>query len=251
MSEKPRTSRRDLLIGLAVLAAAGGGWQLWVNRPRRLSFAPLDGLPGWRQAVTDGVTAPRAGLGGAALLGLDEGGSARVEADALCRALYGTPPEGRVPVAVFSDFFCPYCRDLIPRLSAREARTPRDIDITWHELPLLGPSSDIAARAAVAADLQGGYPAFQARLMSGPFRPTPQYIAEVAAGAGLQPGELLLAMDGDIVASRITRARAASRTLGIYGTPAITVGKSLVIGQITDAQFDALVADEVARADSC
>ena len=149
-----------------------------------------------------------------------------------------------MPVAAFSDFFCAHCRIQIPQLAARARKLNASIAINWHELPLLGPTSVIAARSAVAADLQGGYPEFQARLFASQFRPTAAYLAEAASSAGLRPGQILLDMDGQVVASRIQRSRAAARTLGIYGTPALVVGKTLVMGKISESDLDRLIALE-------
>ena len=150
---KPK-SRRDLLIGLGALAGVAGGWQLWVHRPQAFVFAPIAGVPGWRQMTFDGVTRPGSGPSGAALLGLDgsDDEPERLPLASLCPVLFPKAPAGRVPVAVFSDFYCPYCRVLIEHLGARD--DPR-ISLHWHELPLLGPVSVVAAKAAVAADRQG------------------------------------------------------------------------------------------------
>ena len=243
--DRPQTSRRNLVVGALTLGAVAGGWQLWVHRPREFAFRPIEGLPGWRLLEFDGVSAPSAGVSGAVFLGLGDGGEAvePLPASRLCATLF-EPKEGKVPVAAFSDFFCPYCRIQIPRLADRARRLDASIAISWHELPLLGPTSELTARAAVAADLQGGYPEFQARLFASSFRPTTQYLAEAASSAGLGPGQILLDMEGQVVASRLMRSRAASRTLGIYGTPALVVGRTLVMGRITEGDLDRLIAIE-------
>jgi protein-disulfide isomerase len=240
-----RTSRRNLVVGALALGTVAGGWQLWVHRPREFAFRPIDGLPGWRLLEFDGVSSPTAGIAGAALLGLENSGDPvePMPASRLCATLF-KPKEGKVPVAAFSDFFCPYCRTQIPRLAERAQKRDASITINWHELPLLGPTSEIAARAAVAAGLQGGYPEFQARLFASSFRPTAIYLAEVASAAGLGPGQILLDMDGQVVESRLMRSRAAARTLGIYGTPALVVGRTLVMGKIFERDLDRLIALE-------
>ncbi|MEK6216170.1 MAG: DsbA family protein [Boseongicola sp.] len=240
--DRPKTSRRNLIIGALTFGTFVGGWQIWANRPKKFEFQPIEGLPGWRMLEFDGISAPSAGVAGAALLGLGDA-SAPVEptpASRLCAELF-EPKEGKVPVAAFSDFFCPYCRTQTPRLAARAKRPDSKVAISWHELPLLGPTSEIAARAALAADLQGGYPEFQARLLASSFRPTAIYLAEVASGAGLGPGQILLDMDGQVVNSRLKRSRAAAHALGIYGTPALVVGRTLVMGRISEGDLDRLI----------
>ena len=243
--ETARSSRRNLVFGALALGAVAGGWQLWLKRPREFQFRPIEGLPGWRLLEFEGVSAPSAGVSGAAFLGLGDSDEpvAPLPISRLCATLF-EPGKNKVPVAVFSDFFCPHCRVQIPRIAERAARRDANISVSWHELPLLGPTSEIAARSAVAADLQGGYPEFQARLLASSFRPTARYLADVARAAGLSSGQILLDMEGELVASRLRRSRSAARTLGIYGTPALVVGRTLVMGRISDNDLDRLIALE-------
>lgn len=254
MSEKPKTSRRDLLLALGILGGTGLGWQAWINRPRAMTFEPIPNLPGWRQTVFEGVSAPRGGLSAsAAFAGIGEDTQAQtiLSPDRLCQTLFTNTAEGKAPVAAFSDFFCPYCRTLTERLAARAADPSSNLALSWHELPLLGPSSVIAARAAIAADMQNAYPAFQDRMMGSTFRPTPGFLIDTAIAEGLDPAKFVNDMEGQIVPSRLARSRAAARTLGIYGTPAIVVGRTLVIGQISDDHLDELLELEANTPATC
>lgn len=233
------------------MAAVAGGWQLWANRAQPFEFEPIEGLPGWRQIAFDGVSGALGGLSGAALLGVGDGEEAAeiLPAEQLCDVLFAGSAAGKVPVAVFSDFYCPFCRVLIERLGARE--DPR-IDVSWHELPLLGPASEIAARAAIAADAQDGYVAFQSRLMGSQFRPTTRFLSEVAEASGLDADRLLTDMESDTTARMLRESRAASRLLRIWGTPATVVGRTLVMGAINERDLSRLIDIEAeAGALSC
>ena len=229
------TNRRDLLlIGLG-LAGVAGGWQLWVGREQPFAFSDIDHLPGWRRLETGQVTRPN----GAALLTIGQGDDpiAALTPDELVGTLYRA---GRAPsLAVFSDFFCPFCRSLTARL----ARRP-DLPITWHELPLLGPASEIAAKAAVAADLQGQYAGFIEALARGGFRPSAAHMARVAETIGLDGQRLARDMDGEQVAHRLMMSRRAAATLGIFGTPGMTIDRTLVIGEVSMDALDRLMALE-------
>ncbi len=254
MSEKPKTSRRDLFLGLGAIALVGGGWQAWVHLPRKMTFEPIDGLPGWRKTVFEGVSAPRGGLSAtAAFAGI--GGRSTISGtlgpEQLCQTLFGRHDDSKIPVAVFSDFFCPYCRTLTKRLAERAARPDSTVTINWHELPLIGPSSVIAARAAVAAGLQRAYPEFQARMMGSTFRPTPRFLIETSEKAGLDTPKFIADMESQVVDSRLARSRAAAQTLGIYGTPALVIGRTLVIGEISDRNLDELLVAEANTPASC
>ena len=108
--KKPGNSRRDLLIGLGALAAVAAGWQVWLKRPRKFEFEPLEGLPGWRRLVFEGISGG-GNATNAVFAGLQDGSEPNVAAlapDRLCTTLFDRPRD-KVPVAAFSDFFCPFC----------------------------------------------------------------------------------------------------------------------------------------------
>lgn len=241
------TRRRTLLAAAALLAApvlmlrAVGGR----DEADVFDFRPLRSAPGFR-----GLEGGAVSLGGDPFIGLTspgvDPGPPPLGMAALCGVLFGPAPvpAGTVPVAYFTDYNCPYCREFSGRLRDRAAAgTP----ITWHELPLLGASSEAAARAALAAGRQGAYPAFHARLMRAAFQPTPAYVAELAAGLGLDPDRLLADMEGPAVTRALTDSRRAANRLGIGATPALVVGRTVVTGIIPEARLDALLARE--RAD--
>ena len=227
------TKRRDLLLGTLALVGIAAGWQVFVGRPRQFDFRAIPGAPGWVMAETGDISAPSS----TAFLTLGQGDEppAPLSPDRLGEVLYrGRSPEH---IAVFSDFFCPFCRTLTTRLASR-----LDIPVIWHELPLLGPPSVIAARAAVAADLQGGYAAFVAALSDRGFRPTPAHMGIVATAAGLDGERLERDIEGPEVAGRLLVTRRAAETLGIYGTPAVAAGRRIVLGEISLAELDMLRA---------
>ncbi len=238
MSDAPKTSRRGLILGVGALAAIAAGWQVFGVGGRRLNFAPLPGLNGWQQAQSGAITAPGGNATSSVLLGIDGDSVDLLPANKICATLYQNTDPG-VQVAVFSDFFCPNCRTLDTRLAARN-----DLSITWHQLPLLGPSSELVAQALMAADRQGGYVAMRDQLLSRPFRPMLQNFLEAAIEAGLNAELLGHEMYRSDVRRRLRTSRAAAETLSVWGTPAFTIGQTLVLGAITDAQLDRLVEME-------
>jgi len=232
--------RRDLLAvsGLVALAA---GWQLFGVRRPSLEFRDVEAAPGWQFAALGGISA--ASGSDLMTIGLDAGPAALPGAE-LDAVVHRDRVDGAVPVAVFSDFFCPYCRGLIGRLGARKT-SPR-IAISWHELPLLGAPSVFAARAAEAAALQGGYIAFYAQLLSDGFRPSSAWMGTVAEAAGLDGTQLRRDMEGEAVASRLLASARAAGTLGFIGTPGLAVGRFAVLGALDTDQMEDLIGD-VAR----
>ncbi len=223
--------------GLFVLAAA---WQRFGVVGPRLDFEPIRGAPGWQSAVAGGFSGSASD---AVFVGLDQAAGLEttppLPAHLLDDVLFGAVPDGHAPVAVFSDFFCPFCRGLTMRMAARDASR---MHLRWHELPLLGPSSVIAAKSGVAADLQGQYVSFQRALMQAPFRPTVRHMRAVAESAGLDGARLMADMEGTAVAERLTQSEAAAKRLGIFATPGLVIGRKVVLGEIGEDAIDRLIA---------
>jgi protein-disulfide isomerase len=213
--------RRDVII-VGGLAALAGGWQVWGVRGPQIDWREIRGLPGWRfgvvGAVSGAVDPVLAAIPG-------EGRPAPLPPGEIEAALWRGED---VELAVFGDHFCPYCRLLFGRLAGSGWR------IAWHELPLLRPESHIAARAAEAARLQGGYVAFQRALIEAGFRPGPSWLGQVAERAGLDGARLRRDMAGAEVAAGLLRSARAAETLGIFATPGVVAGRSVVLGAVSD-----------------
>ena len=174
------TSRRSTLAFLGVAAGVVVGFQALPSLLDRFSglpeFEPLANPEGFRR-ITGGSSSSGAFDPFVGLEAQDDGLRAEtiaaVEAD-LCNALYADVAEdpSTVPIASFSDYYCPYCRVQMRRLADIAEQLDSGVAISWHELPLLGEGSDRAARAALAAKRQGAYLAFQQALWTTPFQPT-------------------------------------------------------------------------------
>jgi len=246
----PRSRARRLLTlgGVAAVAVAAVNAPAVIGRlvPPAFDFAPLDDPPGFRRlaggAVSGGVD-PLAGIGGGARPPMADPQALRAD---LCRALFdGPPPPGVAAVASFSDYYCPFCRVLTQRLAALEAEGA--IRVAWHEWPLLGETSEAAARAALAARRQGAYVAFHAAMMRGGFVATPAFLREIAERLGLDADRMRADMAGPAVAGEIARARGLAALFGFAGTPALVIGRTVVVGAIDDRDLRALAALEGAE----
>jgi protein-disulfide isomerase len=244
-------SRRAVAFG-GVAAAAGLIWYGpgWVRERigRTFLFEPLDTPEGFRRIGAAGATSS----GANPLLGLqearpavDENALAAVRRD-LCGALFGPEPipRGTVPVASFSDYYCPYCRVLTQELAGLEEELQGRIRVAWHEWPIFGEGSETAAKAALAAAEQGAYVAFHKRMMRSGFVPTPRYVQDLAADIGLDADRLLVDMESAGIAAALVESRALARIFGFPGTPALIVGRTLVVGSIDRATLLALVEVE-------
>lgn len=243
-------TRRQLIGG--ALAIGGGYAALRYGLPGlvdRLTglpeTVPLTNPPGFRALPIGDVS-----QGLDPLIGLNPAQGAGLDPDRLngrlCAALFGQAriPDGIVPIASFSDYACPFCRVLTPRLQQLEAASDGAIAIKWHELPLLGPASAQGARAALAAGLQGRYADMHARLIRAGFQPTAPYLREVAEDLDLDADRLLDDMDSPQISDALIDSQALAQLFRMVGTPALVVGRTLVQGAISAVDLDRLIAQE-------
>jgi predicted DsbA family dithiol-disulfide isomerase len=208
-------------------------------------FEPVEGLEGFRRLGSGSVSA-----GPIVFLGLDDNDEdlsvdrAQILRNP-CTSIFG-PSAGqddRLPIAIFSDYNCPYCAVLSDRLiRLEESGSP--VRLIWYELPLLGPRSERSANAARAAAQQSSYIAAHRYLMTKILPPGPNGLRRMAQDLNLDSDQLIADANGSTVAAELRKTRALAGALGVIGTPTTVVGSTIVIGSITDTRLKQLVTLE-------
>src|SRR3954464_9832383 len=147
-------------------------------------------------------------------------------------------PVGDVTLVEFFDYNCPYCRKVAPDLWALPGADP-GLRLGCKECAILGPTSELAARVALAAQRQGKYlPVHQALMRAG--QPlTEDKVFQVAAGTGADLARLKGDMAAPAIDAEITRTRELAEALGITGTPGFVVGDALIPGVVERAALQA------------
>ena len=153
--------------------------------------------------------------------------------------------KGNVTVIEFFDYNCPYCRQAGKTVQALIASDP-NVRVIFREWPVLGEGSIFAARAALAARMQGKYEEFHWALMNGEGRATEASILKVARDLGLDIPLLQIDMASHTVDLHLEQSNTLARSLEFTGTPAFIVGDKTAPGMISLDQISRLVA--VARA---
>lgn len=151
-------------------------------------------------------------------------------------------PEGDVIVVEFFDYRCPYCKAVAPMVK-EEVASDGNVRLIMKEFPILGPSSVQGARAALAAAMQGKYEAFHFALMTEPGDMSDAHIETVAGQVGLDVPRMRRDMKSQEIEDAINRNLALAEAIGIRGTPAFIIGKTLVPGAIDVETFRQLIAE--------
>ena len=155
-------------------------------------------------------------------------------------------PNGSVVIYEFTDYNCGLCKRFYGTLQ-QVIRDDGDIKVVVKEYPIIHQTSHAAARAGVAAQMQGVFPAFHNGMMLWRGRFDMDAILKIAAKAGADPERLRRDMQSDAVRDIVRRTRKIGKTLKIRGTPGLVVGGKLVPGSIGLSKLKRIVAEERAR----
>ena len=145
-------------------------------------------------------------------------------------------------VAMFSDYACGYCRASIADV-ARLVADNKDVKLVWREIPILGPGSDTAARASLAAALQGKYRDFHSRMfMAG--RPDEGRVMVVLKATGVDLARAKADMASPAVAAEIRNNLTLAGDIDEEGiaTPTFVIGGQVLKGAVGYDAIKAAVA---------
>ncbi|QUL37210.1 DsbA family protein [Erythrobacter sp. JK5] len=126
-------------------------------------------------------------------------------------------PQGGTVLVEFTDYNCPYCEASLADVDRLVADNP-DLKVVVREWPIFE-GSDVAARMALAAGMQGKYEAFHAAMFeNGPV--TPESVERAARAAGLDLDRARTDAASDAVTVELARNATLAQSLGFGGTPA-------------------------------
>lgn len=128
-----------------------------------------------------------------------------------------------VTIVEFSDYNCPYCKAMEPRLAAL-LKADRKVKLVMVEFPILTPASMTGTRAALASMRQNKYAAFHQALMRFEGNLTDADVFDVAKSVGLDVARLKKDMAAPQVSDRIIANYNLARGIRVVQTPAVIVG---------------------------
>ena len=156
------------------------------------------------------------------------------------RGAYLGNTRGDVTLVEFYDYSCGYCRAALPILD-RLLAEDKNLRVTLRELPVLGPDSEAAAYASLAAAAQQPrFARFHHQLFAAG-RPVPATLARVAAANGVSPARTSEAR------AELVRNLELARAVGIQGTPGFIVGDRIFPGMVPYETLKKAIADARAR----
>jgi len=154
--------------------------------------------------------------------------------------------QGRVTIVEFFDYRCVHCRNVASTID-QLVRSNASVRVVYKNFPVLGEPSVLAARAAVAAQQQGGWPKLHRAMLAfnGDF--TLDTLLALGSSVGLDSAKLKT----DMMSPETDRALQANLTLaaalGLDATPSFVIGDRVIRGALSADAFQALVDEEAGK----
>ncbi|MBN8733940.1 MAG: DsbA family protein, partial [Acidobacteria bacterium] len=148
-------------------------------------------------------------------------------------------------LAIFFDYRCGYCKQVAPSLK-KLAETDPKLRIVLLELPVLGPDSQFAAKAALAARAHGKYLPFHQALMASRDLKE-EAVRQMAREQGL-PDTIFSQLDSPAIAATLQKTAALAERLEITGTPGFVVGDTILPGAVSYEVLTQVIQQEREKA---
>jgi protein-disulfide isomerase len=158
-------------------------------------------------------------------------------------------PQAPVTLVEYADLQCRYCadwaREAFPAVVDEYVR-PGKVRLLFHGLAFIGPESDIALRAALAAGEQDGlwdvvHGLFTSQGTENGGWVTDRLLRSIGSGAGLDVDRMLEQARSPAVERGLAAAQAAAQRAGVPGTPFFQAGPTG--GALRPLRVTALEAD--------
>ena len=138
---------------------------------------------------------------------------------------------GETIIIEFFDYNCGYCKRSFPEIMELISEN-KDIKVILKELPVLGESSILASKAAIASLKQDKYFAMHQELINFSGQITIDDIIDISKRVGINHGQLKNDMNKDETVLLIKENYRLADLIGVRGTPAFIINKELIPGAI-------------------
>jgi protein-disulfide isomerase len=159
------------------------------------------------------------------------------------------PAKAPVTIVEFSDFHCPFCRQVLPTLARIEAQYGDKVKLVFRDFPIesLHPEAIKAHEAARCANEQGKFWAYHDKLFASPPKSTPEIFKGLAKELDLEIAKFETCFDSGKYQSAVKKDIEEGNRLGVSGTPAFFINGRLVSGAQPLDAFSRVIDDELAR----
>jgi protein-disulfide isomerase len=157
-------------------------------------------------------------------------------------------PTAPITIVEFSDFQCPYCRQVIDTLKRIEERYGEKVRFVFRDFPLaMHKDAPKAAEAAACAHEQGQFWAMHDKLFATQSNLQGPDLKRVARDLGLNATEFDHCLDSGKFESQWQQNRAEGQKYGVSATPTFFINGRMVTGALPYQAFSDILDEELVR----
>lgn len=155
----------------------------------------------------------------------------------------GGNPDGDVTLIEFFDYNCGYCRRALEEIN-KVLKDDDNVKVVFKEMPILGPSSLLAAKWSLASLEQDKYFDYHQAILKHNGQKTEKVLEDLAKDVGLDVDKLRKDAESDKVKEVIDQNLAYAQELNIRGTPGFVIAGQVFPGFIQADQIHDLIRQE-------
>jgi protein-disulfide isomerase len=152
-----------------------------------------------------------------------------------------------VKIIEFSDFQCPYCKQLEPNLRAVLKKFSSEVEFVYYDFPLpMHPQAFPAAIAAECSMHEGKFFKYHDLLYQKQLSFDKRLWDEIAKQAGIKNlKKFNQCLNDSSIHTLITKEKKQGLNIGIHATPTLIINGEMITGVVSKNQLDVLVQQEL------
>lgn len=150
--------------------------------------------------------------------------------------------KGDVVIVEFMDYNCGWCKRSVGEVK-QLLDTDKNVKVLFKEFPIFGEDSEYAAKAALAANLQGKYWELHQALFAVEGHVNAAVVDDTASKLGIDVARMKADMEKPEITKQIDNNHGLGQLLQLSGTPAFIIDQNVSPGYIVFDQMKAQVAE--------
>lgn len=159
------------------------------------------------------------------------------------------PREAPVNIVEFSDFRCPFCKEVVATLKQLAAQYPDRVRWVFRDFPIpaLHPDAPLAHEAARCAGEQGKFWPYHDVLFERATDVSPTALKQYAAEIGADRAAFDQCLDSHKYRAAVNADIEAGSKVGVTGTPTFFINGEVLVGNQPLGDFQRVIERELAR----
>ncbi|HMH52192.1 MAG TPA: thioredoxin domain-containing protein [Candidatus Acidoferrum sp.] len=159
------------------------------------------------------------------------------------------PDDAAVTIVEFTDFQCPFCKNVVPTLKDLVTRYGDKVRWVFRDYPIVGlhPDAPLVHEAARCAGEQGKFWLYHDLAFERAPAATPANLKAYAAEVGVEANAFSQCLDSHKHRAAVAADVETGSKLGVTGTPTFFINGQLLVGNQPLAEFQRVVERELGR----